>query len=113
MFDNHGFVRRVGVGVADSQRAVPGTEINKLQAIVEIKQYAIVYDDEVGRRHNTILIQIGDDLYLHPQGEAWAGALQQLRPDGWLAQQALGIVRARATPPPKEDEVDVLPAGSA
>ncbi|WP_394831792.1 hypothetical protein LVJ94_35280 [Pendulispora rubella] len=80
-------VRNVGVGIPAGQRSEPGTSRNTVHAVAEAKHYAVVYDDDEGKRHYNIAVQVGDDLYLHPTGEAWTAALRQLKPDTWLARQ--------------------------
>ena len=109
MFDNAtSNMRAVGVGIPDGQRVQRGEGINSLQHFVPTEMFAVQYCDEGGVEHRTVVMRIGGQWYLPPNGEIWAQSLRPLKGDAWLAKQLSEALQSHTAPVPKTDAVDIL-----
>ena len=98
-----------GVVLPQSQLS-PGTGVPQtLTGFAEAKSYGVEYVDEAGNKHVTVLMRIGDQWYLPPNGENYASTLRQLNKDTWLAKLLTDRFNNSITASlPKEDAVDIL-----
>lgn len=72
-----------------------------------VEQLAVVYDDDKGVRRKTVVVRVGDQLYTHPNAEAWAAGLVPVPAAHWLSK---GVEAKRPRKPvvvtPPSDQVD-------
>lgn len=80
---------------ASSAASEPAIVPKTVQMCLAVEQYAVVYDDEKGVRHKTVVVRVGDQFYTHPNAEAWAAGLRPLEAGHWLAK---GLVRDVVAP---------------
>jgi len=100
--------RQVGVTVPEGQRA-PKTDKappNTVLHAVEAQMIAVQYVDDYGQLRTNMLVKVGGQLYMPPNGESWAGALRPCM--DWMARGVEGKVVASGATAPKEDAVDVV-----
>jgi hypothetical protein len=107
MYDNTS-MRTAGVGIPASQRTQKGDSINTLENFEPTLTYAIRYTDDAGTEHRTVVMRIGSQWYMPPNGEAWAGTLQHLKDGTPLARQLSEAFVSQTAPLPKADAVDIL-----
>jgi len=77
--------------------------------------FAVEFGDDAGRRRITCVMKFGDQLYMDPNGEAWASRLRRLPEDNWMHKQlsqkidsAMQGSQVEAEPLPKTDAVDIM-----
>lgn len=99
-------VRRVGI--PEGQATQRGDGVKSLKHFVPAQMFAVQFTDDEGRVRNTVVMRIGGQWYLPPNGEAWSQALQPLKEDTWLARQLSDAFAVQAAPLPKSDAVDIL-----
>jgi hypothetical protein len=107
MFDNTS-MRTAGVGIPASQRTERGNTINTLEAFEPTQTFAVQYTDDTGTQHRTVVMRIGSQWYLPPNGEAWAAAILPLKDGTPIARQLNEAFASRMAPLPKADAVDIL-----
>jgi hypothetical protein len=106
MLNDGNNVRRVGI--PDGQTAQRGDGIKTLNHFEPVQTFAVQFADDEGQLRNTVVMRIGGQWYLPPNGEAWSRALQPLKEGTWLERQLTESFSLKATPLPKSDAVDIL-----
>lgn len=103
--------RQTGVMVPDDQlRQERGTP-NTVGAVQPTEMVAVLFFDEHGRGHKTVMLRAGDDLYHAPNGEQWSAALRPAAP--WLKEKVMKELDVEKVPIPTEDTVDIVAQKSA
>lgn len=114
MFDSTAnTMRQVGVGIPPGQRTQRGESINTLEHFEPTSMFAVQYTDDAGTQHRTVVMRIGAQWWLPPNGEAWAGALLPLKDGTALARQLSDAFTSATAPLPKSDAVDILGSGKS
>lgn len=78
--------------------------------VAPAQMVAVQYADEHGKKHNTVLLKVGDTVYHAPDGERWASGLKQAA--GWLASAVTAEVDSNSVSVPNNDKVDIYPTDS-
>lgn len=77
-----------------------------------MQMYGIQYGDASGKLHVAVVVKIGDQWYMPPNAEAWAGQLQPLTP--WLTkllEADTAKKEVKDTSVPKMDSVNIMEDG--
>jgi hypothetical protein len=98
---------------SNSSDTARGPEITpkKVHMCVPLEQIAVVFDDDKGVRRKTVVIRVGDQLYTHPNAEAWAAGLLPVPAGHWLSkgvEEQRPRTAAAVTPPSDQVEFDQL-----
>lgn len=103
--------RQVGVMISDDQlrqeRGVP----NSVGAVHPAEMVAVMFFDEHGRGHKTVMLRVGSELYHAPNGEQWSASLRSAAP--WLKEKVMKELDVDKIPVPAEDSVDIVAQQSA
>lgn len=95
--------------IPPSQTRETGGTARAISHFVEAKSYAIEYTDDEGTKHVTIVMRIGGQWYLPPNGENYAATLRPIRSDNWLGKALTErLLDSTPTALPKADAVDVV-----
>lgn len=110
MSTNAAAMRPTGVVVPQSQlRQQQAGAARTITGFAEAKTYGVEYVDDEGTKHTTIVMLIGGQWYLPPNGENYAATLRPIKADTWLGK-ALEESKANTNTAslPKADAVDVV-----
>lgn len=87
-------------------------EPKTLVHIQPLQMFALEYFGDKGEKITTVAFKLGDQLFLDPQGEAWASRLRPIDKNTWLYKQAEAKFNEFAARTQvkvsKEDAVDVV-----
>ena len=110
MFGDSG---RSVVGIPAGQRRQEGSgHTRKVLNCVEMKTYAVQYEDEQGNVVIDAMQCVGGLWHKAPNGENYAATLKALPVDHWLAKQLTERVAGENTASiPKQDAVDITSGG--
>lgn len=99
--------RQLGVTVSSNQLNASGTgEPKTIQHMHPVEMHAIQYADDMGQLHNELVMVIGTQVYLFPNGESFAASLRPA--SKWLAERVFKNLASASAPLPAHDMVDVL-----
>lgn len=102
---------RQGVQIPAGQLQEDGiAEPKTVLHIAPAQMVAVQYADEHGKKHNTVLLKVGDTVYHAPDGERWAAGLKQA--SGWLANAVIAEIDSGSVSVPDKDNVDIYPQDS-
>lgn len=105
MFEQQG-PRQIGVRTPDNY-STEQLPTRTLVHCIPLQMYGIAYGDDSGKAHISIAMKMGDEWYMPPNAEEWAGKVKPLA--SWLGKQCEAkSIATKDVSVPKSDTVDVM-----
>lgn len=109
MSTNAAAMRPTGVVIPASQLRQQAGAPRTVTGFAEAKTYGIEYTDDDGTKHTTVVMNIGGQWYMPPNGENYAATLRPIKADTWLGKALEdGRLNSNTSSLPKEDAVDIV-----
>jgi hypothetical protein len=100
---------RGGVTIPQTQMSQDTTEPNRLLSVLDCEMIAIMYSDQTGRVHKTVVLRAGDEYYMPPGSEQWTNGVKPLHK--WLSDALNAQRSTRSDNVPSTDSVDIIADG--
>ncbi len=103
---------RPGVRTPIEQAGTEEGQPNTIRRASPLEMLAVEYFDKSGRRHETVVLIMGDRVFVPPNAEQWLFECKAASP--WLSRAALEARERKQTKVavPTEDKVDVVESGT-